>query len=151
VSLQAKLCQCCDQFHLLKCHQTCSPNQHKFAFAEVLQVKEVHLLLSNISPIFQRLFSWYNRVSINIFVFFQNKIVESKYKWLFSETYVEKFHKYFWFWSKQIVPSSLFSFQLMTSIKKICRNFYVIFLRNVSSSNVCTALGKTQNTENLKP
>ena len=45
VSLQAKLCQCCDQFHLPKCHQTCSPNQHKFAFAEVLQVKEVHQLL----------------------------------------------------------------------------------------------------------
>ena len=35
--------------------------------------------------------------------------------------------------------------------KKICRNFYVIFLRNNSSNNVCTALGKTKNAENLKP
>jgi hypothetical protein len=53
--------------------------------------------------------------------------------------------------SKEIVPTSLFSFQLMNSIKKICRNFYVIFLRNVSSNDVCIALGKTQNAENQKP
>jgi hypothetical protein len=39
----------------------------------------------------------------------------------------------------------------MNSIKKICRNFYVIFLRNVSSNNVCIALGKTQNAKNQKP
>ena len=32
--------------------------------------------------------------------------------------------------------------------KKICINFYVIFLRNVSSNNVCITLGKTQNAEN---
>ena len=35
--------------------------------------------------------------------------------------------------------------------KKLCRNFYVIFLRNVSSNNVRIALGKTQNAENQKP
>ena len=59
---------------------------------------------------------------------------------------------YFWFFvgiliSEQIAPKFLFSFQLMT---KICRNFYVIFLRNASSNNVCVALGKTQNTEKNK-
>ena len=34
--------------------------------------------------------------------------------------------------------------------KKICRNFCVIFLRNVSSNNICIALGTTQNAENQK-
>ena len=42
-------------------------------------------------------FLWYKSVSKNIFGFFQNKIVESKFRCLFSETYVEKFQKYFWF------------------------------------------------------
>ena len=42
-------------------------------------------------------FSRYKSVSKNIFVFFQNKIVESKFRCLFSETYVENFKKYFWF------------------------------------------------------
>ena len=31
------------------------------------------------------------------------------------------------------------------------RKFYVIFLRSISSNNICTALGKTQNAENQKP
>ena len=53
--------------------------------------------------------------------------------------------------SKQVVPTSLFSFQLMASIRKICWSFYVIFLCNVSSNNVWIWLGKTQNTENQKP
>ena len=34
--------------------------------------------------------------------------------------------------------------------EKKCRNFYVIFLHNVSSNNKCIALGKTQNEENKK-
>ena len=29
-------------------------------------------------------------------------------------------------------------------LKKICRNFYIIFPRNVSSHNVCIALGKNK-------
>ena len=38
---------------------------------------------------------------------------------------------------------------IVTSIKNN-RNIYVIFLRNVSSNNVCIAHGKTQNAENKK-
>ena len=45
-------------------------------------------------PSFSVFFSWYKRVSISLFVFFQNKIVESIFKYQFSETYIEKFHKY---------------------------------------------------------
>jgi hypothetical protein len=48
--------------------------------------------------------------------------------------------------SKQIVPTSLFSFQLMTSIKNMYK-----FLLNVFSNDVCIALGKTQIAENQKP
>ena len=39
----------------------------------------------------------------------------------------------------------------MTSIKKICRNFYEIFLPNVSSNDLCIASGKTQNAEDHEP
>ena len=96
-------------------------------------------------------FSRYKNVSINIFVFFQNKIVE-----LFSETYVEKFQTYFWFfhWNPYLKTDSatlLILFSVNEFHKEICRNFYVIFLHNVFSNNVCIALGKTQNAENQKP
>ena len=72
------------------------------------------------------------------------------------EIYVEKFQKYFWFflWNhylKTDSPNLLILFSVNDFHKKICRNFYVIFLRNVSSNNVCIALGKTQNAENQKP
>ena len=48
--------------------------------------------------------------------------------------------------SKQMVPMSLFSFKLRTSMQE-----YVVFVPNVSSNNVCIALGKTQNAENHNP
>ena len=84
------------------------------------------------------------------------KIAESKYRQFFSETYIEKFQKYFWFfhWNPYLKRDSanfLILFSVTDFHKKICRNFYVIFLRNVSSNNVCIALGKTQNAENQKP
>ena len=71
----------------------------------------------------------------------------------FSETYVEKFHKYFWFfhWNPYLKTDSanlLILFSDNDFHKKICRNFYVIFLHNVSSNNICIALGKTQNAGN---
>ena len=34
---------------------------------------------------------------------------------------------------------------------RLCENFYVFFVRDVSSNNVCIALGKTQNAENPNP
>ena len=79
-----------------------------------------------------------------------------KSEYSFSETYVKKFHKYFWFfhWNPYLKRDSanlLILFSVNEFHKKICRNFYVIFLRNVSSNNVCIALGKTQNAENQKP
>ena len=90
------------------------------------------------------------------FFFFQNKNVESKYNNFFLETYVEKFHKYFctFHWNPYLRADSanlLILFSGNDFHKKICRNFYVIFLRNVSSNNVCIVLGKTQNAENQKP
>ena len=95
-------------------------------------------------------FSRYKSVSINIFGFLQNKIVESKFKKIFLETYVEKFHKYFWFfhWNPYLKTDSanlLILFSVTDFHKKICRNFYGIFLRNVSINNECIALGKTKN------
>ena len=71
------------------------------------------------------------------------------------ESYVENFYNYFCFfhWNPYIKTDSanlLILFPLNEFHKKICRNFYVIFLRNVSSNNVCIAHGKTQNAENKK-
>jgi hypothetical protein len=76
-------------------------------------------VLHHTDPIFQWLFHGIKPFPlIRIFDFFQNKIVESKYKELFSETCVEKFPKYFWFfhWNPYLktdsaMPTSLFSFQ----------------------------------------
>jgi hypothetical protein len=84
------------------------------------------------------------------------KLLKQNINIFFRENYVEKFSKYFWVFigilsSKQIVPTSLFSFPLMNSKKKICRNFHVILLCNPPSDNVCIALEKTQNAENQKP
>ena len=100
-------------------------------------------------------FSWYKNVYINIFVFFQNRIVESKSKLIFLETYIEKFHKYFWFfhWNPYLKTDST-NFHILFSVndfnKKICGNFYVIFIYNVSGNNICIALGKTQNVKEIK-
>ena len=89
VSLQAKLCQCCDQFHLPKCRQTCSPNQHKFAFAEVLQVKEVHqLLFSRAQP------DWAYEFPHEV------KSKQTKKSWFFF------FWEFFDFFSKSLIFSS---------------------------------------------
>ena len=80
------------------------------------------------------------------------------------KTCLEKFQKYFVFFvgiltSKQIVPTKdfrglkVFSANLLIffSVKdfhrRIRENFYIIFLHNVSTNNLCIALGKTQNAE----
>ena len=57
------------------------------------------------------------------------------------------FHPYL----KRDSANLLILFSVNEFHKEICRNFYVIFLRNVSINNVCNALGKTQNAENQKP
>ena len=99
------------------------------------------------SPIFSVVFWWYKSVAINIFVFFQNKILKSKYRWLFLETYVEKFHNCFWFfhWNSYLKTDSS-NLLILISVndfhKKICRNFFVIFLQNVLSNNERIVLGK---------
>ena len=72
------------------------------------------------------------------------------------ESYIVKFYKYFWFfhWNPYIKTDSanlLVLFPVDEFHEKICRNFYVIFLRNVSSNNVCITLGKTHDAENEKP
>ena len=69
---------------------------------------------------------------------------------------LEKFHKYvcFFHWNPYLKTDSANLFILFSVNefhKEICRNFYVIFLRNVSSNNICIALGTTQNAENQKP
>ena len=101
-------------------------------------------------------FSRYKSISINIFGLFQNKFVESKSKYIIIFGNVRrKIPKIFLFhhWNPYVKTDSanlLILFSVIEFHKKICRNFYVIFLRNVSSSNVCIALGKTQNAENKK-
>ena len=89
------------------------------------------------------------------FCFFQNKILESKHIFIFLESYIEKFLKYFRFFALEslhqtdsanlLIPLSVKDFH-----KKTCRNFNVIFMRNASSNKVCIALGKAQNAENHK-
>ena len=92
-------------------------------------------------PNFSVAFSLYKSVSINIFVFFQNKLVE--------------FHKYFLFfhWNPYLKTDSanlLVLFSVNDFHKRIFRKFSVIFLHNVFSKNVYIALGKTKNAENRK-
>ena len=67
----------------------------------------------------------------------------------FSETYVEKFHKYLWFfhWNPYLKTDSanlLVLFSVNDFHKRIFRKFSVIFLHNVFSKNVYIALGKTK-------
>ena len=85
-----------------------------------------------LEPYFSVAFSRYKSVSINICDFFQNKVIESKYKLLFSETYVEKFQKYFWFfnWNPYLKTDSAnlhIHFSVNDFHKKAFRNFYVMF------------------------
>jgi hypothetical protein len=60
---------------------------------------------------------------------------------------MEKFHKYFWFfyWNPYLKTDSA-NLDLLFSVNDFHkhRNFYVIFLRNVSSNDICIAPGKTQ-------
>ena len=93
-------------------------------------------------------FWWYKSVFINIFFFFQNKIINSKYRFI-SKTYIEQFHKYFSFfhWNPYLKTDSanlLILFSVNNFHKRICRNFYVIFLCNASKQWCIIALGKTQ-------
>ena len=65
------------------------------------------------------------------------------------------YHKYFWYfhWNPYLKTDSanlLILFSANDFHKEICRNFYVIFLCNVSSNKVYIALGKTKNAENQK-
>ena len=101
-------------------------------------------------------FSWYKTFPLIFLVFSKIKLLNPNLNNYFWKLTWKNSINIFGFFigiltSKQIVPTSLFSFQLMTSIKKICRNFYVTFLRNVFSNDVYIALGNTQNTENQKP
>ena len=75
---------------------------------------------------------------------------------IFLETYVEKFQKYFWvfYWNLYLKTDSanlLTIFSVNDFNTRICENFYVIFLRNLSNNNVQIALGKTQHAENHNP
>ena len=85
-----------------------------------------------------------------IFVSFKNKIVESKYNIFFFGNINRKYQKYFWFfnWNTYLKTDSanlliLFSVNEFNT-RRIRKNFYVIFLRNISINNVCIALGKTK-------
>ena len=53
----------------------------------------------------------------------------------FEGDYVEKFHKYYCFfhWNPYLKIDSAYLVILFSVNKKRCRNFYVIFLRNVSA------------------
>ena len=70
-------------------------------------------------------FSRYKSISIDVFGFFQNWIVEFKFRWLFSETYVERFQKYFWVFSLESLPQRdranfLVLFSVTDFHKKLC-------------------------------
>ena len=60
----------------------------------------------------------------------------------------------FFHWNPYLKTNSanlLILFSVNDFHKKMCRNFYVIFLHNVPSNDVCIALGKMQNAEYQKP
>ena len=64
---------------------------------------------------------------------------------------IPKIFLFFFRWNPYLKTDSanlLILFSINDFHKKIYRNFYIIFLQNVSSNNVCIALGKTQNAEN---
>ena len=60
----------------------------------------------------------------------------------------------YFYWNPYLKTDSaslLILFSVNDFHKKICRNFYGIFLRNFYSNNERIALGKTKNKKNKKP
>ena len=70
---------------------------------------------------------------------------------IFWETYVEKLHKYFWNPYLKTESANLLIYFSVNAFHKKYIYLYIIFLCNVSSNNVCIAIGKTVNAENQKP